>query len=435
MSSEIGIGIGSSLILLLVLLYFSTFESAALNASRLSIRVLAEKHESPRYALLGRLAADRRLFLLPLQLCNLAVLVVVTAVLTVTLTREIGWSLAWSLILTVAVVAPCRLLLPQYLVQGRAADILLGLLPTLRHIYPALAFLVRPLVVGLGLTAKRREEENERDNGDEEITEEEILAYLGVGEEEGIFESSESGLIQSALEFGSTLVREIMTPRNEIVAIEENATLRQLRDLIVSSKHSRIPVYREQLDFIVGVAYVRSLLAHLEPGRENEPITPLVSEVLIIPETKRVYDLMKEMQAKGEQLAIVINEYGTVSGLVTLEDLVEEIVGEIRDEDESPTEDIVYEGEGSYIVRGATEVDLVESVLHVDFGKREAATVSGLVVECAGRVPSPGESVRIDGVELFVLSADGKRIHTLRVRAAAGASHSSAGARSDVDGG
>ena len=149
MSSEIGIGIGSSVILLLVLLYFSTFESAALNASRLSIRVLAEKHESPRYALLGRLAADRRLFLLPLQLCNLAVLVVVTAVLTVTLTREIGWSLAWSLILTVAVVAPCRLLLPQYLVQGRAADILLGLLPTLRHIYPALAFLVRPLVVGL----------------------------------------------------------------------------------------------------------------------------------------------------------------------------------------------------------------------------------------------------------------------------------------------
>lgn len=411
---ESDVGIGLSLFLLAVLLYFSLIEAAAQNLSRLTLKVLAEKYSARRYALLHSLAAERRSFLLPLQIVSVILLVFASVLLSVALATGTGLSLGGAVAVTALLAVTARLLLPQFVVQGRAENTLLWMLPSLRFLYPAVAALGSPVLGFLRLTAWRREN-GKPSAAEDEVSEEEIQAYLGVGEEEGLFERDESELIQSALEFGSTLVREIMTPRNEIVAIEESATLGELRALIVSSKHSRIPVYREQLDHIVGVVYVRSLLAQLEPGREHDPITSLITEVLIVPETKKVHDLLKEMQSKGEQLAIVVNEYGTVSGLVTLEDLVEEIVGEIRDEDELPSEDVVYEGGGSWVVRGGAEVEQLEMALGVDLGEHEAATVSGLVVEHLGRVPRTGETVRLDGLLLHVLSADGKRIHTLRV--------------------
>ncbi|GAB4237302.1 MAG: hypothetical protein Kow00109_11150 [Acidobacteriota bacterium] len=414
MESEVGIGL--SLFLLVVLLYFSLIEAAAQNLSRLALKVLAEKHSARPYALLNSLATERRSFLLPLQLVSVVLLVLASVLLSTALAAELGHSLGVAVAVSALLAVTVRLLLPQFIVQGRAEAMLLWMLPSLRFLYPVIAVVGKPVLGFLRLTARRREN-GRPPEAEDEVSDEEIQAYLGVGEEEGLFEREESELIQSALEFGSTLVREIMTPRNEIVAIEESATLAELRELIVSSKHSRIPVYREQLDHIVGVVYVRSLLAHLEPGREQDPITPIITEVLIVPETKKVYDLLKEMQSQGEQLAIVVNEYGTVSGLVTLEDLVEEIVGEIRDEDELPSEDVVYEGGGSWVVRGGAEVEQLEMALGVDFGEHDAATVSGLVVEHLGRVPRTGETVRLDGLLLHILSADGKRIHTLRVHA------------------
>src|SRR5690606_715007 len=240
-----------------------------------------------------------------------------------------------------------------------------------------------------------------------------------------IFERTESRLIQSALEFGNTLVREIMTPRNEIVAIEESATLGELRDLIVSSKHSRIPDNRERIDQIVGIVYVRNLLAALDPGEENETIRPLISEPLLVPETKNVSALLKEMQAQAEHMAIVINEYGAASGLVTIEDLLEEIVGEIRDEDELERIELLYEGGGNYIVRGGVEIEDLEEALGVDLGDPDVATVSGLVVGHLGRVPSPGERIVLNGLVVEILSSDRKRIHTMRIHLATSPSESS----------
>ena len=145
-------------------------------------------------------------------------------------------------------------------------------------------------------------------------------------------------------------------------------------------------------------------------------MTPLLLKPWFVPETKRVAELLKEMQANAEHLAIVINEYGAVAGVVTIEDLVEEIVGEIRDEDELRRVDLTYEGNGNYIVRGGVSLEEVEEALDVHFGEQDVTTISGLVVSTLTRVPTAGETMTINGMEVEVLSADRRRIHTMRIR-------------------
>jgi CBS domain containing-hemolysin-like protein len=405
--------VGGIVFLVALMVLLAVVESAVSQLSRLTLKVMAERQTHPRYALLEKIAVDRRRFLIPVHFTTQLILVVLTTQITALfIAAELTYPLASALVCTVLGVALFRQAIPYLWTQGRPERVLLRVLPFFRLPYRLACAVSFPLMSLL----QRWKPPLEPVEEDDETSEEEIQAYLGVGEEEGIFERDETELIQSALEFGSTLVREIMTPRSEIVAIEEGATLSTLRDLIVSSKHSRIPVYRERIDQIVGVVNVRSLLAHLESGREQEPITPLISEILVVPENKRVADLLKEMQAGAHQIAVVVNEYGTVSGLITLEDVVEEIVGEIRDEGESHTLDLVYEGDRSYIVRGNVEVGELEDALGVEFSQCDAATVSGLVVDRLGRVPEPGEEIVFDGVTMQVLSADGRRIHTLRVK-------------------
>lgn len=405
----------AGILLILILTFVSTIESGINQLSRLVLRVLAEKHGERKYRLLHEISLDRRKFLVPMLFATQLILVVLTVMVThICLQAEVPYALLVAFGIMGIIVGGFRHLIPFALTHRHPERLLLRLLPSFRWGYALASWAGWPVMAVI-----RRLDGRQRlpaEAAEDEATDEEIQAYLGVGEEEGIFERTESDLIQSALEFGSTLVREIMTPRSEMVAIEEAASLAQLRDLIVRTKHSRIPVYRERLDQIVGIASVRNLLGRIGAGREGEPITPIVTETLIVPETKRVYELLKEMQARADQTAIVINEYGTVSGLVTIEDLLEEIVGEIRDEDEFHRVDLVYEGDGSYIVRGGVEIDDLEEALGVEFGEHEAATVSGLVVENLGAVPTPGQAVRLDGVTLQVLSADRKRIHTMRVR-------------------
>jgi len=300
--------------------------------------------------------------------------------------------------------------------QSEPEQVLLRFLPLFRRFYPFLCWLSYPLITLLRISKASRENNQVASGPEEEATEEEIQAYLGVGEEEGIIEEEESRLIQSALEFGDLLAREIMTPRTEIVAIEEKATIAELKDLMVSSKFSRIPVYREQLDQAIGVVYVRNFLSYLGDGAGQEPITPVIHKAWCVPETKKVSELLKEMQHNAEHLAILINEYGSVSGLVTMEDMIEELVGEIRDEDELEKIDLTYAGDGSYIVSGGAEIEELEETLEVDFGDLAVTTVSGLIVGHLGKVPSAGETVVLDGLSVEILSADRKRIQSMRVR-------------------
>jgi CBS domain containing-hemolysin-like protein len=295
---------------------------------------------------------------------------------------------------------------------------LLRLVPVLSRCYPFMAWISRPMASLLKPFERTSANGDETGGQEEESTEGEFEAYVDVGEEEGIIEGREGDLILSALEFGNTRVREIMTPRTQVVATSQTTTVSEMRDLIVSRKHSRIPVYRKGLDDIVGVVYVRNLLSYLNAESGDEPVTLLMTPPLFVPETKKVADLFREMQRSAEHIAIVINEYGAVSGLVSIEDLIEEIVGEIRDEDELQLVDLISEGEGSYIVRGAAEIENLEKALGLSLGNTPFTTVSGVVVSQMGRVPHPGETTDINGIPVEVLTADQRKINTLRIRLA-----------------
>jgi CBS domain containing-hemolysin-like protein len=223
-------------------------------------------------------------------------------------------------------------------------------------------------------------------------------------------------MIQSVVEFGDTLVREVMTPRTRIAACSEEATLSGLRDIMVESRHSRIPIFRGDMDHIIGVAYIRQLLGEYSRGKETEPITGLIHPALFVPETKRVSTLLKELQTRGDYTAIVIDEFGGVAGLVTIEDLVEEIVGEIRDEDQAKVSEIVEESPQNYVLRGGTEMHHLEELTGKKFTGCDSSTVAGLVASYLGRIPAPGEEFELEGMRVQILDADRKRIRKLRIR-------------------
>src|SRR6185503_7499949 len=226
-----------------------------------------------------------------------------------------------------------RQIVPLFISTRNPEATLLFLLPIVRPFFPLMAFVADPFQ-RLFDRSKRKEhqtdigtaEEEDDDGGD-------LQALIDVGEAEGILEEEEGELIQSIIEFGDTRVSEVMTPRPDIVAVPDTITGREARDIILESKYSRLPVYREQIDNVEGIIYVRDLLLCWAEGHEDENIRPLLRPVYEIPETKPVADLLEEMQKAHVQLAIVIDEYGGVCGLVTVEDILEEIVGEIEDED------------------------------------------------------------------------------------------------------
>jgi CBS domain containing-hemolysin-like protein len=209
-----------------------------------------------------------------------------------------------------------------------------------------------------------------------------------------------------------------MTPRPDIVAVSAEASVREARDVMIDSKYSRLPVYREQIDNVEGLIYVRDLLQRWAEGNEDGPIAPLVRPVYFIPETKPVADLLEEMQKAHVQLSMVIDEYGGVSGLVTVEDILEEIVGEIEDEDIAGEElnDIVQQDEGCYEVLGSTEIGKIERLFDMEIEADDFTTIAGLVINESGKVPERGERLAFRGLELEVLEADERRIGRLRVK-------------------
>jgi putative hemolysin len=211
-----------------------------------------------------------------------------------------------------------------------------------------------------------------------------------------------------------------MTPRPDIVAVSVTATVREARDVILESKYSRLPVYRDQIDNVEGMIYVRDLLLSWAEGREDENITPLIRSVYFVPETKPVAELLEEMQKAHVQLAMVIDEYGGVCGLVTVEDILEEIVGEIEDEDIAgeELEEIVERKDGSYEVQASCEIGKIERLFDMEIEADDFTTIAGLVINESGKVPAVGEVLTIRGLEVEVLEADERRILRLRVRKA-----------------
>src|SRR5690349_11736188 len=418
--------IGLALVLLIVLSVLATVDMAFAQLSDVGLRRLmgenGEKPE-PRSRLFLRQALENRPRFGFALSATLQILLVAVAVLITSISLRLFPNPRLVLVGLVAgliLAGIFRQLIPLFISTRNPEGTLLFLLPIVKPLFPFMAFVADPFQRLFDRSRRKdqiaedgEEEEEDDDSGD-------LQALIDVGEAEGILEEEEGELIHSIIEFGDTRVSEVMTPRPEIVALAATATIREARDVILESKYSRLPVYRDQIDNVEGIIYVRDLLQCWANGREDENIKPLVRNVYFIPETKPVADLLEEMQKAHVQLAMVIDEYGGVCGLVTVEDILEEIVGEIEDEDilGEELEHIVEGSDGSYEVLGSTEIGKIERVFDMEIEDDDFTTIAGLVINESGKVPAPGEGLTIRGLEVEVLEADERRILRLRVRKA-----------------
>ncbi len=253
----------------------------------------------------------------------------------------------------------------------------------------------------------------------EEETAVDVEALIEAGEEEGILEQSDSDLVRSAVEFGDMLVREVMTPRPEVFAVEESITLEQFLELLRRQNYSRVPVYSGSLDNIKGLAFAHDLLQITDVEARTRTVASILRPAAFVPETKRGYELLREMQREKQHMRIVIDEYGAVAGLVTIEDLLEQIVGNIRDEHDEEVEP-QREPSGSWLVPGNFPADQLGDVLgeQVELGEEyEATTLGGLVSEIVGRIPKAGEVVALDplGLRVEIVASTSRRIERLRL--------------------
>lgn len=403
---------------LLLLFFLSLVECALTQSSPLVLRTIAERSESTDPSPLATVLEDKMQILVPLHLG--IQISFITAAILITHLCLLVWSkhgLIYSFVAMVLVSIVSRQFLPRLLTQNESERKLVQLLRLFTPIYVILRPLALPISKILTLQRRMHEEvENRREPETEEATGEEMQAYLEIGEDEGILQEEDTKLIQSVVEFGNTLVGRVMTPRTKIIACQETATVGELRETMVQYRHSRIPIYRGDSDHIIGIAYIRQLMAEYVKGKESDPITGLINPVLFVPETKPVSKLLKELQERGDHTAIVIDEYGGVAGLVTIEDLVEEIVGEIYDEDEAKINKIIEENPGTFVVRGSTELGRLEELAGKKFENLNCSTVAGLIIAYLGRVPAPGEIFDLRGMSVRILDSDRKRVHWIRIQ-------------------
>lgn len=272
--------------------------------------------------------------------------------------------------------------------------------------------LSKPLFILLKAKAFRRESEEE----EHEASDEELQAFVEEAEEEGIIEKEEGMLLKSVVEFGDTIVREIMTPRVSMVCAKRGTSIENLREIVKKEKHSRIPVYKERIDNIDGIVNAKDLLEYSEDTHKRDSIEPLVREVYFVPESMKVSELLKEFQKRKQKLAVVVDEHGGVSGLVTMEDLMEEIVGEIQDEYDMDELQFIEQGPMDYIVLGIAEVEDLEEIFDVELEGDEYITVGGFITHHLGRLPELGEVIELKGLSMEVLEVGPKRIRKLRIK-------------------
>jgi putative hemolysin len=320
-----------------------------------------------------------------------------------------GGELAQAAVVLVLVVVMFNRLIPFVLfTRTRGAWIATFLWPLRLFIY-----LVFPATLILGFTRSVAALAREHSEPQPENTAEAVDALIEAGQEEGILEESDRELIQSVVEFGDKTVREVMTPRPEIVAVPENTTIEKFTELLKQKPLSRVPVYRDDIDHMQGIVFAHDLLQVPDAEARARTVKQMMRPAYFVPETQRVSALLREMQRENWQMAVVIDEYGGVAGVVTMEDMVEEIVGEIRDEHEKS--DVIRESEHSFIVPGSLDIDRLDRLFGVRPEGIESTTVAGLLSEVSGRIPARGEVVEHSGLRFEVLDSTSRRIERLRV--------------------
>ena len=397
--------------------YVGTIETAFSTLMRLSLRLMVER--GGRDDRLGFYFDDPIRLFLPARLILGIIFSLATMAIAI-LTRQTGTfqSIGMLLLFVAVFILICEHVVPMFIARRDPEGVLKFLLPP----FDVAARFVAPLtnaLVRLIVDARRDRHGAQAGNPVVEEPREAPATAPNPAEDQRLMEGDERRLLQSIVEFSDTLVREVMTPRPDIVAITEDAKIADLRALFGDQEYSRIPVYKENLDNILGVIFVKDLIRLAGDWKDSDSILPLLRPATFVPETKRVSDLLKEFQRKQVQLAIVVDEYGGTAGLATLEDLLEEIVGEIRDEYDVEAETVVDVGQGTYVFSGKANFDEVRERLHVEIEPEGFETVGGYVLTRVGRVPSVGETFELDGLVVEVVEAERRRIHRVRIRRAA----------------
>jgi CBS domain containing-hemolysin-like protein len=248
------------------------------------------------------------------------------------------------------------------------------------------------------------------------VTESELKSWVEEGQAEGSLEQGERRMIYSIFQFGDTLAREIMVPRIDVLALDINTPVEEAIQALTKSGHSRVPVYEEAVDNVMGLLYAKDLLkAKLETADKLASLRDLLRPAYFVPEAKKVDELLREMQARSVHVALVVDEYGGIAGLVTMEDIVEEIVGEIRDEYDQ-SEELLFQkiSDKEFVFQGRIDLDDFNEIIGANLTKDVADTLGGFIYGQIGRVPAGGEQVQIDDILLKVETVSGRRIHTVR---------------------
>ena len=360
--------------------------------------------QNPRAELVNRYLQDPPTLLMPVHMGTYTAHVAMTVLLISLLLDAMGqWAMPAAFLFMIVYLLVFRLSMPYTFVRRNPERSLLVLLPVFHPYAQALA----PLVAAL----------RKRAAGESALAELDETKPPPLREvpPPPVHDPDEGRLVEAVARFAETLVREVMTPRPDIVAVAASATVEELRRVFRETKYSRVPVYGDNLDDIVGVASVRDLVEY--DGDGTDTVRPMARPAFVVPETKKIADLLKEFQASRSTFAVVIDEYGGTAGLVTVEDIVEEIVGEIKDEYDVEAEPISVEQDGAVVVAGRVKVDRLEQALEAPLTDGEkVGTVGGLVTSVFGRVPRPGESVEYRGFAVEVMDAERKRVNRVRFR-------------------
>jgi putative hemolysin len=305
---------------------------------------------------------------------------------------------------------------PDMLLYRTTGRWLLPLLPLIR----LAMLLVWPIRIFLeGAESLARISEKEFEQTEEQRTEQGIGALVEVAEEEGIIEPEQGDLIEQVVEFSDKRVRDVMTPRPDVVAMQAEASLEEMHARFVETKLAKMPVYEKSLDDMIGVVYAQDLLQVADTDLPKRKVRDLMRPALFVPETKSGSDLLREMRQKNQPLAIVIDEHGSVAGIVTIEDLVEEIVGESGADEAQPAPEVVREPDGAYVLLGSMSIADVEKLLDVQFGDHSddtVTTLAGLLSHVSGKVPAPGDRIDVHGYRFDVLDANQRKVLRVRVR-------------------
>ncbi len=342
----------------------------------------------------------------------LVALVLVQTLLLVRGGRDVPQAIGEAAILAVTAVILFLHIVPGVLLRRTTGRWLAAFLPAARLI----GWVTKPfaLLVRFVSSVAELSADDPEGNGATKPADD-IEALLDAGEEEGLIGQEDRKLIQSVVEFGDKTVREVVTPRPRVVAIEAGRTVEELWRLLIDKELSRVPVFEEGIDNVVGLVHTRDTLDIDESRGRLVTVRELMRPVALVPETKPINALLREMQDANAQMSIVIDEYGQTAGLVTMEDLMEEIVGEIHDESDSPS-DVVEQPDHSFILDGNVDLDRLEELVGFRPDQEiESTTIGGLVCEHLGKVPAPGAKVTLDGVQIEVLAGDKRKVSSVRI--------------------